>query len=231
MNLNSQVWLIVLLIVCLHFVGCKKESEWDKTVRVQLEAEPNEEEEKDIDGASIFHSESKLLINGMKVKGKRLQGENVEVELDNSFEIDISNGLINKYIEFDLPQGTYTKLRIEFISEKDSEVVYKGKILENNPFFDDRNINLNVPLDNFTFELDNIKEDSEFSLIKDNTTKLSLSFKLNKLLKGIDINALNNAESQVTGNSEFININSITNKEKYGLIVSNLEKTIRIAFK
>lgn len=108
---------IILLAIGFAFVlfGCNK-SKWKKPTELGFTVNLNTTE---IMNGTLVFSGGQILFESVHFDGQRIQGDDVyfESEFENGLLVDLNSSQVNSQLKFDVPQGTYTAARIDFITE------------------------------------------------------------------------------------------------------------------
>ncbi len=97
-------------VICLFFglAGCKKELNEPLQVKMDLSVESEEEDTPEM------MQEGTMKMEEMTIVGKRKQGEEVRVSLQKKRNFDLAMEDIDPAVSFDLPEGIYTRLRLDY---------------------------------------------------------------------------------------------------------------------
>lgn len=108
---------VILLAICFAFVllGCNK-SKWKRPTELSFTANLTTTE---IMNGNLVFSSGQILFESIHFDGRRIQGDDVyfESEFENGLLVDLNSSQVNSQLIFDVPQGTYSAIRIDFITE------------------------------------------------------------------------------------------------------------------
>ena len=128
--MKTKIFIFCLLIVTI--TACKKaELKKPTTLNVQFGINSNKN-----NANGVKFNSAELTIQIFSITGKRIEGDNIDFNrvLDSPLEIDLDGQTNIDELQFDIPQGDYTELNIEFNSLSSS---FFGKYkLSNGPLVD-----------------------------------------------------------------------------------------------
>lgn len=110
---NSKIFILHFIsALVILFSSCEK-NKWNKSSSVSFKAiESNIEVEKN--EGIIYLNSYQLTFDYIEITGSRLQGEDVNIRIEDTATIDLINGTISNELDLKLPQGNYEELKIRF---------------------------------------------------------------------------------------------------------------------
>lgn len=110
---NSKIFILHFIsALVILFSSCEK-NKWNKSSSVSFKAiESNIEVEKN--KGIIYLNSYQLTFDYIEITGSRLQGEDVNIRIEDTATIDLINGTISNELDLKLPQGNYEELKIRF---------------------------------------------------------------------------------------------------------------------
>ncbi len=104
----------VFIVVILTSASCKKkDDEWKIPTEVGFKMDINRSTSS---GGNLVFSGGTIILESFRVKGKRDQGADIEFrkEWNTGLSMTFSSTGVISAIDFDIPQGSYSKIEIEF---------------------------------------------------------------------------------------------------------------------
>lgn len=219
-KLIMKTTIFIFFSVFLGLVSCKK-AELKKPTTVSTVFGINTDDNETID---LEFETADLTLQNFRITGKRIDGPNIDFNriLDNSLNIDLDGTTSINELEFDIPQGEYTELIIEFNSTSSS---YSGEYkLSNGPkvdvIFELSDTHLFQIICEYNNQTDLIELDKNVNRIID--IELNCKNWFNSLSSSqLDNADLTNNNNNGLGNSSII-INSSNNISLYNIILTNI---------
>ena len=185
MKLNTTI-LLSLIVLFATFSCIKKD--WSKKAEVPLSCSTNFEEGAVLGNNRLEVSTAKFYIASVSIYGKRLQGEDVQIFINNEIELDLLQSSITENI--DIPIGTYESLTITF--ELDSNSFIDGEVIKINGNPEVKPISTPLDLQGEHLEFDLIESPGQEVLsISEEGIQLQLGFDLQETLTGVGIGPWN----------------------------------------
>lgn len=212
---------IALLLI---FASCEKK--WKQPVTVNLEFETVQTL------GSVDFNDGSISVNEIQFSSSRKQAEDVAFERDEDVSINMPSGSFSTPVSFELPQGTYTQMKLNLVVENDSGpgIILKGNYAKQGQQVIPVQIEINSSQ---LFQLI-VKENdgtNEIVLIKDAPRALVITMNLEFLLTDISIDSWQNADMQNTTGIPAIIINTQNNPTIYNSIISRLNGSFQAQFK
>lgn len=221
----------VVLFLCgfLLLESCKK-SEWKKPTEVTFMVDVNKESS--LDG-KLFFTGGQIILRSITFDGKRMQADDVyfESDFDEGLKVILSSTTANNKLFFDIPQGTYSSIRIDFEAEssENKSIVIKG--------FYTNTSGVQLPV---ILELDQIEffdkiaknpqGDVEIDLVACNPTKALIQLDPIFWLGNLSTNQLDAAQTTLVDGVESILIKNDTNAGLYDIIDDRVGMGTEIIF-
>ncbi|PCH91083.1 MAG: hypothetical protein COB85_09590 [Bacteroidetes bacterium] len=228
---NTLIILSVVLIV-LTLGSCKKEDEWKLPTDVGFSMDVNRSYSSN--GKLVFTS-GIITLASFDFEGERAQGDDVyfSKSFPSGLNISFNSKSVISQLDFDIPQGTYTRISIAFSTLDD---------------FDDNNIVVNGNYTNssgtdypikFEFKsgeyFDIVAEDytggSEIVLDKDLTESVFIQLDPIHWFQIISTTLLDNADLVNVNGIQTIVISEDVNDNIFDLVVDRLDESMETVFK
>lgn len=218
--LKSTIPFLISLLVLV--VSCSK-SEWKKPTDVTFMFDINKE--KTMNG-NLYFTGGEVILRELTFDGKRVQGEDVyfEKEFDDGLDVLISSSVINSQLVFDIPQGTYTSIRIDFEAEEseDKLITIKGNYTNSN--------NKQFPV---ILEIEDIgiydkiaktkQGETEMNLVANQPSKAAIIFDPVYWFENISSSELDEAQTTFINGVETILISENSNEDLHDVIHDIIE--------
>ena len=221
-------FIFILVALVFLVMSCSDDDKWDKTADGTLTLQKSEDQ-----GHDDYHLEINKIearIKSLTLRGTRLQAESVEIEISKENILDFINGTTSNVVNFEIPQGTYTKifLDIQLEDSNDGGIELGGGYKNNQNESQSFRINISK-----SKEINLVGEDddgsNDFLIIENQSYKIQLSLNLKKLFKNIPHIAWNNMVPDVA--SDDVEISSTSNPELYWSIKEELEGAFELTVK
>ena len=210
-------------------VGCKK-SELKKPTEVLFTVDINKETTMN---GNLSFTDGQIVVRSLTFDGIRIKGDDVyfEEEFEGGLITSLSNTNTNSQLIFEIPQGSYTSIRIDFEAEQSDfeKIRINGSYKNSNG--DVFPITVEVERIEFYDKIaKNAQGNSEIDLVAGNPTTAVI--KLNPVFwfSTISSSQLDNASLTTIGGIATILINPDTNEDLYDSIEDKINSNIEITF-
>lgn len=218
----------VLLFVAATFTfSCNKK--WKKTAPAGF----NIYCEKSIPGNTFLSFQSgTIYLDKFGMEGDRKQGDDVtfENEFQSSSEINVSTSVIIPALSYDIPQGTYTELRVDLRIRNSSG----GNSITLNGGYDNGTIIIPVIFE-FMDKIDirmfaTSSGGGDITLLEDSPASATISFHIMSWFGTVTSNMLDNATQTDIGGVMTIVINDNENSDIYDAVVNRIGLSETVIF-
>jgi hypothetical protein len=227
--MKRTIYIIICLFGVFMLDSCGK-SEWKEPTEVSFFIDINRTEI--MDGRLSFTG-GQVMLRETSFDGYRIQADDVyfEREFENGIVVPFSSSNSLSALMFDIPQGTYSSIRIDLSAERsDTETNYvEGDFTLNSggqiPIF--------IEVDEIEFYdvlAQALSGDNEINLIAGNPSSAVIILNTVHWMSSISVNMLDNAETTMIDGVESILINSDTNSDVYELIAEKIETNNQVIF-
>lgn len=224
------VFNFLLLIFIFFLLSCEKENAFKNpckfSVRINLQYDgigPSDD---------LILDDGFVLIEEIRVVGQRPDAEDFEfVRLfEQALEINADTNLIYDEFVFDLPQGTYSSLKIEFKTLSDSiNTIIKGNYNYPNPSKPPSKIHYtNNNNKSFSLELTDTLNNELLRLSEYKEMMTVIKFDPLHWFRNIPIDMLNNANFDLMNGEQIIHINDSSNIDMHTIIDSATGQNISV---
>lgn len=228
-NMKNIKYIGLLLLGFLLLVGCKK-SQWKKPTEVTFMVDISKKEGMN---GNLSFSDGQVVIRNITFDGKRTQADDVyfEADFDNGLKVLLSSSVVNDELVFDIPQGTYSTVRIDFEAERsDVELIrvvgkYMNSIGEEFPIV--------VEVEEIEFYdrvAKNAQGDVEIDLVAGNPVTAIIQLDPVFWLTTISSSQLDVAQTTIVDGEETILINPEINESLYDIIDDRVGMGAEIIF-
>lgn len=221
----------VVLFLCsfLLLESCKK-SEWKKPTEVIFMVDIN----KDVAmNGNLSFFEGQVVLREIAFDGERIQADDVyfDVDFDEGLKVLFSSTVANNQLVFDIPQGSYSKIRIDFSAEKSAFELIKiiGKYKSTSGI----EYPIILELDQIEFYdkiAKNPQGDVEIDLVAGNPTKVLIKLDPIFWLGNLSTNQLDAAQTTLVDGVESILIKNNTNEGLFDIIDERVGMGTEIIF-
>ncbi|CAA6828825.1 MAG: Unknown protein [uncultured Aureispira sp.] len=216
--------LKIFCFFMLSIFACSKVNQWKQPTKVCFNI--TVAEESSMDGA-LFFKEGYMTVESFKFDGERTEGADVYFTKRYTQELKTLFGATNvSDLEFDVPQGVYTEINLELISEVQSKkpnlVVsgfFESKIGKLYPVRFELTENEHFPV----VGEDLVDSDTEVDLIQVTKTKATILLNPANWFRILTKEALEQAEKVPVEGINTILINNTINGQLYKDVVAALE--------
>lgn len=220
---------MLFLFSFLLQVSCNK-SEWKKPTEVAFLVDVNKEAS--LDG-KLFFTEGQIVLRNITFDGKRIQADDVyfEGDFDKGLKVALSATTENSNLVFDIPQGTYSSVRIDFEAERsDNElIVIKGFYTNSNGV--ERPVILELEEIEFYDKIAKTAQgEVEIDLVAGNPKKATILLDPIFWFGTFSINQLDNAETTLVNGVETILINEEKNESLHNIIEDRIGANEKVRF-
>lgn len=222
-------YALMLMFITLTIVSCNK-SEWKKPTEVAFLVDVNKEAS--LDG-KLFFTEGQIVLRNITFDGKRIQADDVyfEADFDKGLKVALSSTTANSSLVFDIPQGTYSSVRIDFEAEEsdDELIIIKGF------YTNSSGIELPIILELVEIEFyDKIAKTAqgevEIDLVAGNPKKATIILDPIFWFGTFSLNQLDNAETTLVNGVETILINEENNESLHNIIEDRIGANEKVTF-
>lgn len=227
--MKKSIYILFLFFTTLIIISCNK-SEWKKPTEVTFFLDLNKETGMD---GNLYFTEGHIILRSIAFDGNRIQADEVyfESEFDAGLKVDFSSTSANSNLVFDIPQGTYSAIRIDLEGERsDNELIFvKGNYINSNG--DELPVHLELNEIEFSDKIAKTSQgEIEIDLVAGNPT--SAVIKLDPLFwfEAFSQNQLDNAETSTINGTESILINSENNENLFDLINDRIGSNEKVIF-
>ncbi|MEX2483120.1 MAG: hypothetical protein WED10_01080 [Brumimicrobium sp.] len=180
--------LFMLIILSIFLFSCEK-NDWTKEVPLSLILKSDFNKAHEINETPFTCDQMMMLLTGVEIKGKRLQGEDVNLKYDEHIEFDFSNPSAIDY-KINIPVGTYESLSANlFFDNNQSFGFINGEVEVQGQGQNSNSIkSIHIPLNLSTSEVIQLidEEDEEAILIDENSSIFEIKFNLEESFKFIN---------------------------------------------
>ena len=217
------------IFIILTVVSCNK-SEWKKPTEVAFLVDVNKDAS--LDG-KLFFTEGQIVLRNITFDGKRIQADDVyfEADFDKGLKVALSSTTANSDLVFDIPQGTYSSVRIDFEAEQsDNElIVIKGFYTNSNDV--ERPVILEIEEIEFYDKIAKTAQgDVEIDLVAGNPKKGTILLDPVFWFGTFSLNQLDNAETTLVNGVETILINEEKNESLHNIIEDRIGANEKVTF-
>lgn len=214
--------LLSVSIISLLLSSCKNEFKETAPVQVSLKLT------NPIISNSISISGGSAHIGSFGITGERKQGDDVSFlnSFSNETTADLSSGSINPLINFDLFQGTYTRLDVNLglnSTSSNSTIELLGEYTEDGE---------EEEFTKFVFRYDpeiklnwNLAISEEINIVADQNTGIFIEIDANYLFSGIPESIWHKCSSENINGEEIIFITSQKNTAIYSILIGRINAT------
>lgn len=214
----------------LFFNSCNKDK-WNEPTTVNFIVDVNREEGH---GGKLYFLSGSIVLGDFTFDGKRVQGDDVYFKnnFSSGLKIDFNQNVSVGDLNFEIPQGTFTKIQISFSTV---EMVGENQIeldgIFNSGAGDEINVHFEFnAVEKFTVLSQSASGSPEIVLKKETPMTPKMVFDPIYWFQPVPIELLNNAEIIDIESVPTILINSTTNPEIYNIIVSRIGDGVKIIF-
>lgn len=227
--MNKLIYLGFILLCLLLMVSCNK-SEWKEPTELTFMVDINKNQTMN---GNLSFTGGQVLLREIIFDGNRIQGEDVyfEKEYEGGLNVSISSSISNSQLVYEIPQGTYTSIRIDFEAEKSDNTLMTitGNYLNGGG----NQLPVIVELAEIEF-YDKIAKNSngetEIDLVAGQPAKATIKFDPVFWFENISANQLENAQTTIISGTESILINGSINENLLDLINERVGKGVEIIF-
>lgn len=173
-----------------------------------------------------------IYLDKFGIEGDRKQGDNVlfEDEFESSSQINVSTSVITPALSYDIPQGTYTELRMDIRIRENNG----GNSIILNGMYDNGSV-LTPVLFEFSDKVDirvfaSSSGGSEITLMEDEQTTATITFGIISWFGTVTTNMLDNASLTDIGGVMTIVINESENNNIYDVVVNRIGLSETVIF-
>ena len=222
-------YALMLMFITLTIVSCSK-SEWKKSTEVAFLVDVNKEASMD---GKLFFTEGQIVLRNITFDGKRIQADDVyfEADFDKGLKVALSSTTANSSLVFDIPQGTYSSVRIDFEAEEsdDELIIIKGF------YTNSSGIELPIIIELIEIEFyDKIAKTAqgevEIDLVAGNPKKATIILDPIFWFGTFSLNQLDNAETTLVNGVETILINEENNESLHNIIEDRIGANEKVTF-
>ena len=225
--MKNLSYTLILSFASLLLVGCKK-SELKKPTEVLFTVDINKEPT--MNGKLSF-TDGQIVVRSLTFDGIRIKGDDVY------FEEEFEGGLItylyntNSQLIFEVPQGSYTSIRIDFEAEQSGSEKIRINGSYKNSNGDVLPITVEVERIEFYDKIaKNAQGDTNIDLVAGNPTTAIIQLNPAFWFSTISSSQLDNASLTTIGGIATILINPDTNEDLYDSIEDKINSNIEITF-
>lgn len=217
------------IITASVLFGCKK-SELKKPTEVVFMVDINKEATMN---GNLFFTDGEIVIRSLAFDGVRIKGDDVyfEKEFEGGLVAPFSSVSENNLLKFDIPQGSYTSIRIDFESEQSDF----QKIKINGSYKNSSNVIVPITVEVEIIEFyDKIAKNAQgtttIDLVAGSPSKAIIRLNPVFWFSTVASTQLDNADVTVINGVATILINSTVNSDLYDLLDDKVGSDIDITF-
>ena len=229
--MKIKLSIILTIILATVFTGSCLDDELKEPVSVKFEFSMDLE----ADGGKFLEFDGgELSLNALEFDGDREAGEDFYFlsEFESELEVDLLNKNQNQEVFFDIPQGIYTRIKLQI----GNEAMTTGPIITFSGVYSsvrDGDIPVRIEftnIDPIEIVAEDINNDPEIVLNKDVSTIVTISFDPDFLSQVSNSRQLESADiTEVEGESVIV-ISENSNSVIFNIIVNRLERSVRAIF-
>ena len=227
--------LFIAILAC--FVGLTSCEEDELTlpteVNLAFAMEPYHAETgiKSIYGFDV--NEGNITINSLEFDGRRDQGEDYffTKHFDNVLQAELHSGNVNQEVSFDIPQGVYNRIELNLSLGTETGTAFRLQgVFQKGPFDE-------IPLvfeysftENVRIRAKNKEGNEQIVLKKDNPSTATILIDVPFMFQLVNPGMVQFAETTPIDGEDVILINIEKNTDIFNLLVTRLEKSMRVNF-
>lgn len=220
-------YVLLILVTSLSVYSCSK-SEWKKPTEVTFMVDINKEETMD---GKLFFTEGHVVLRSISFDGIRTQAEDVyfEAEFDGGLEVPFSSSHVKNELVFNIPQGTYSSVRIDFQAERSDTQLNIVKGFFTNSSGDE--IPVIIQLEEIEFydkKAENISGGLEIDFIAGNPKTATIDLDPVYWISSVSATQMNNAQTTEVDGVLSIVISPDVNEEIYDIINDKIGSNAQI---
>ncbi|MGM0477648.1 MAG: hypothetical protein ACQERC_00365 [Bacteroidota bacterium] len=224
--MKKLIYRSFILMGLLLMVSCNK-SEWKEPTEVSFMVDINKESTMDGD---LSFTGGQVLLREIIFDGNRIQGEDVYFEKEHEGGLIVSlSSSANSQLVYEIPQGTYTSIRIDLEAEKsDSDLItVEGNYV--NSSGNQLPVIIELPAIEFYDKIaKNSNGETEIDLVAGQPAKATIELDPVFWFENISVNQLENAQTTIISGTESIKINGSVNENLLDLINERVGKGVEI---
>ncbi|MDX1651453.1 MAG: hypothetical protein R3277_03100 [Brumimicrobium sp.] len=227
--MRTLSYIILVSVSISLLLSCKK-SKWKEPTDVSFMVDINKSTA--VNGNLSFTG-GNIILREIEFDGKRIQADDVyfESEYDNGLNIPFSSSTVNGELQFDIPQGTYTTIRIDFRAENSgTESMKVVGIFKNSGGIDVPVIVEPKRIEFYDQVSKNGQNETEIDLI---ATQPSIAvIKLNPVywFATVSMTQMEDAQTVMVNGVESIVISEVVNEDIYDIIDDRFGGGVEIIF-
>ncbi|MDY6801460.1 MAG: hypothetical protein SVU94_09570 [Bacteroidota bacterium] len=228
--------LCISIFVCLVCLSSCEKDELTLPVKVNLAfaMEPYHTETGLKSGGGFEVSQGTIIIQSLDFDGRRDQGEDYffTKHFDNALQAELHNGNVNQQFSFDIPQGVYNRIEMNFSlgQEGENAICLQGHFqrgpLDEVPIVFEYSFTENVRI-----KANNKDGNEQIVLKKNNPSTATVLVDIPFMFQLVNPGMVQLAETTMVNSEETILINTEKNTDIFNLLATRLEKSIRVIFK
>ncbi len=220
----------ILIVLCAGLVSCGDEK-WNEPTDVRFIVDINREAGQ---GGKLTFSDGYIVLGDFSFDGDRVQGD--DVYFTNSYpeglNINYDLNPLTEDLYFDIPQGTYTKIKISFStfgSDDDNHIMVEGIYNAGHENVFPVRFEYKAK-ESFTVFPKNSEDVDEITLKKDNPVTPKIIIDPVYWFQPVSQNLLSDADLVDVDGTQTILINSTTNTDIYNVIAGRIGSGVKIIF-
>jgi len=226
--MKKLIYLGFVLVGLLVIVSCNK-SEWKEPTEVTFTVDINKDQTMN---GNLSFTGGQVVLREIIFDGNRIQGEDVyfEKEYEGGLNVSLSSSA-NSQLVYEIPQGTYTNIRIDFEAEKSDNdlITVEGNYI--NSSSNQLPVIVELPIIEFYDKVaKNSNGDTEIDLVAGQPSKATIKLDPVFWFENISVNQLDNAQTTMVDGIESILINGSVNEDLLDLINERVGKGVEIIF-
>lgn len=229
----KKIFLLFCIFFALALISCE-ENELKLPAHVDLEFDINILSlDEDSKSGQFTIDQGSIVLSSLEFDGERDQGEDYYFSrsFEKAIEAELHTGSVNEAVSFDVPQGIYNKidLIVKLGTEEKPSLYLRGTF--NKGPLEDLNVVFEYsPGEEINIRAENSKGKRQIVLKKDVPSTATLLLDAPFMFQLLNFGTLRNAEIFIYEGEETILINKEKNTEIFNLLVTRLDKSLKVIF-
>jgi len=228
--MKKNVSILIIIFLILSTPSCK--NEWKLPTDVGFKIDINRETSSD--GRFVF-TDGEIIIETFEFDGEREQGDDVyfSKSFEQGLKIPFSSSNIVKELDFDIPQGTYSKIVISF---ETFDELNDTNIIVNGFYTNSNNEKIPIrfeftPSEEFEIVAIDYSGSNQIILNKDHPVKAKIEINPAHWFQVVSSSSLDDADLVDINGTPTILINDDENDDIFDLIIDRLDESLEAVFK
>lgn len=229
--MKNNFWVVLVIFSFLWMTACRKDkNEWKKPTDVAFKADVNRGEAM---SGTLKFTGGTIVLREFSFDGERLQGDDVyfEKQFPGGLTVALDANKLIPELDFDIPQGNYTKITIELEIEGSGSksIAVNGSYTNSNG--DTYPLRLELEeIEIYTVVAKDISGSSEIVLNKDLPTNALITFDPVHWFGTVSAGMLDNASLVDVGGVMTILINDANNEDILDKVTDRIDEATEVAF-